>query len=727
MKKDESKINHHPAIHGGNHFIFSPEAPRAENKTGLNPDQVKHKLKLMGETVEDTHGSYGGLERSFIVHDPKNIDALHQLAHNLGQESAISSKNGNHEMHYYHGQHAGKIRYGNGSQIHDEKPEDMYTKVTTPDGSHRFFTHSFDWDDNNMKPKPNHIAKSIFKNLIGGNDYNEKTSFQRYWGLILGDAIEKNLHIRTEGRVFVSMDGDNIGASVERAAMANDIDTIMRQSAIIVAGQKFIRQWALSNDADIYIDGGDDIAFTLPMDQVGALNILKRGYYEQTSFTITIGVGDTISRAGHAMLYGKLKGKNQINIWSPEISEELERISVQLSPAQKMQEHGLIKGRYGDWQKEGYRLEHGMSNDFGIPTHNITAYDSAGDEAGYASFQHGTGHSLAVAISQVHGPHQRKGLGSAMYQLAEQKSGRKVANRPQLQSKEAKKLWSQPNRSFGKREDIIPGGLADKKSPSDFDKDSLEEGVKVELEHTSDRNIAVEIAMDHLTEDPDYYKKLKTIEKAEAPPKKPGQMSEDGRYIAQHHKPARMLAWRYNDKESKRYDDDIDHHKEPFISAHPEQHHDVINSFINNVRNQPFRHFVISRDTHSGGDQIRARHIRGLVTGDNNYKMSVENPHTLHFTINERHGNTPNKSSHWTYDKKTNKVFTRNTDKTNNGMQGGVYVSKVIPIINTNKGAGIDPWLMTREQFMDYLNWYSISDITENQKEAEDLLKHHGL
>jgi len=60
--------------------------------------------------------------------------------------------------------------------------------------------------------------------------------------------------------------------------------------------------------------------------------------------------------------------------------------------------------------------------------------------------------------------------------------------------------------------DKIPGGLADKKKPKDFDSEQLKKGIKVELEHTSDYAIAREIAMDHLTEDPLYYKKLKTIE-----------------------------------------------------------------------------------------------------------------------------------------------------------------------------------------------------------------------
>ena len=61
--------------------------------------------------------------------------------------------------------------------------------------------------------------------------------------------------------------------------------------------------------------------------------------------------------------------------------------------------------------------------------------------------------------------------------------------------------------------DKIPGGLGDKKTPSDFDQDQLSKGIEVELEHTKDRSLAREIAMDHLTEDPEYYDKLQTVEK----------------------------------------------------------------------------------------------------------------------------------------------------------------------------------------------------------------------
>jgi hypothetical protein len=71
-------------------------------------------------------------------------------------------------------------------------------------------------------------------------------------------------------------------------------------------------------------------------------------------------------------------------------------------------------------------------------------------------------------------------------------------------------------------EDIVSGGLSDEMSLSDIAKKhnvSIEElnkefemGMKVEMEHTTDKEIAKEIARDHLFEDPKYYTKLSSIE-----------------------------------------------------------------------------------------------------------------------------------------------------------------------------------------------------------------------
>lgn len=68
--------------------------------------------------------------------------------------------------------------------------------------------------------------------------------------------------------------------------------------------------------------------------------------------------------------------------------------------------------------------------------------------------------------------------------------------------------------------DLIAGGVARGRNWRDFDRRALAQGIKVEMEHTGGkgvnqglaREIAREIAMDHLTEDPRYYDKLELME-----------------------------------------------------------------------------------------------------------------------------------------------------------------------------------------------------------------------
>lgn len=57
--------------------------------------------------------------------------------------------------------------------------------------------------------------------------------------------------------------------------------------------------------------------------------------------------------------------------------------------------------------------------------------------------------------------------------------------------------------------DELPGGVADGKEG--FDTSAVLKGAKVELEHTSDLEKAIEIAEDHLAEDPEYYEKLEQM------------------------------------------------------------------------------------------------------------------------------------------------------------------------------------------------------------------------
>ena len=91
-----------------------------------------------------------------------------------------------------------------------------------------------------------------------------------------------------------------------------------------------------------------------------------------------------------------------------------------------------------------------------------------------------------------------------------------------------KKLYNELNRLHSERLSLPESKLLDKpeltiaelskkhKVSKEHIQSQLQLGIKVEMEHTSKFNVAKEIALDHLAEDPNYYTKLKKVELEEA-------------------------------------------------------------------------------------------------------------------------------------------------------------------------------------------------------------------
>jgi len=61
--------------------------------------------------------------------------------------------------------------------------------------------------------------------------------------------------------------------------------------------------------------------------------------------------------------------------------------------------------------------------------------------------------------------------------------------------------------------ETLKGGRADAKDITKYNLIQLVMGIKVELEHTTNKMIALEITMDHLEEFPYYYTRLEKMEK----------------------------------------------------------------------------------------------------------------------------------------------------------------------------------------------------------------------
>lgn len=122
------------------HILFTTAKPQhAVTGEVLKPFEAAQKLKEMGEDVKVVRGVYGQKEPSILVSNPKNSDAIIDMAKKHGQDSLYSSTGKENQLIQLHdnpktGLKANQVVVGQGQSISDKVPEDFYTKIKTKEG-----------------------------------------------------------------------------------------------------------------------------------------------------------------------------------------------------------------------------------------------------------------------------------------------------------------------------------------------------------------------------------------------------------------------------------------------------------------------------------------------------------------------------------------------------------------------------------------------------------------
>lgn len=125
--------------------------------------------------------------------------------------------------------------------------------------------------------------------------------------------------------LFMAADGDGIGKKVGRAVIANDTDALHKISARIDAAQDFILHWAKQVDGVKISGGGDEFTAAIPKDAVKMVESLRKDIEHAFGYTISVGIGKSLSEAGTALLVAKLRGKDQIVHFTEEVKDDIKK------------------------------------------------------------------------------------------------------------------------------------------------------------------------------------------------------------------------------------------------------------------------------------------------------------------------------------------------------------------------------------------------------------------
>lgn len=187
---------------------------------------------------------------------------------------------------------------------------------------------------------------------------------------------------QTDGMIFVSVDGDNLGREVGGAILSDDIQRLHEVSQSINHGQNLLMDWAENNGGQVISSGGDEGIFQVPESALDSLEDLRSQYHQMVGSTLTIGVGLKPSEAGKALLYGKLNGKDQVNQFHPEMDDFLMEAHQHAESGGGTKEERKQDEAYLSDMYEDDGQEHPESDDYSSDQEDqyADAQDSADDQ-----------------------------------------------------------------------------------------------------------------------------------------------------------------------------------------------------------------------------------------------------------------------------------------------------------------------------------------------------------
>lgn len=123
--------------------------------------------------------------------------------------------------------------------------------------------------------------------------------------------------------IFIAIDGDGIGQQVGRAVLADDVKALHEISARIDHVQEIVQSWVQEMGGEKISGGGDEATMTVPAQAADGLEQLRKDIEHHLGFTISAGVGSSLSEAGKSLLVAKFRGKNQIATYDESVESEI--------------------------------------------------------------------------------------------------------------------------------------------------------------------------------------------------------------------------------------------------------------------------------------------------------------------------------------------------------------------------------------------------------------------
>lgn len=113
---------------------------------------------------------------------------------------------------------------------------------------------------------------------------------------------------------FVAINGDDVGGKIGGAIASDNHEELSKITGNLKEAHGKIEEWVEGKGGEVITSAGDECIFKIPADSYDfdEVESLKDEYANQSGHSATIGIGDSMSEASKALIYGKMNEKDQV-------------------------------------------------------------------------------------------------------------------------------------------------------------------------------------------------------------------------------------------------------------------------------------------------------------------------------------------------------------------------------------------------------------------------------
>jgi hypothetical protein len=153
-----------------------------------------------------------------------------------------------------------------------------------------------------------------------------------------------------DNMVYLAINGDGVGGGIGEAIANDDHEALSQISSKLNNAHQGFCQWAEQNGGKVIVSSGDEAIVSIPAKMATQVEVARQQYEADAGHTLTVGIGQSMSEAAKALIYGKMNNKNQTIQYDPHIDDFIsesmggdeENHSVPLDEQGQAPQEGLV-------------------------------------------------------------------------------------------------------------------------------------------------------------------------------------------------------------------------------------------------------------------------------------------------------------------------------------------------------------------------------------------------